>query len=206
VRLVVGLGNPMQLFVGLGNPGPRYAETPHNAGFVVIDRFRERHRFAKTSAKYQGEFVRGQALGHDVGLLKPQTYMNLSGASVAAALRYLPIEPTDILVVFDEMDIPSGKLRLRKSGGHGGHNGLRSIIEAIGSSDFPRIRVGVGRPPDGRGATGHLLGRVGDSDAARLSATIDLAVDALDVVLTKGFEAAMNRFNGLEPVGTPTEP
>jgi PTH1 family peptidyl-tRNA hydrolase len=192
----------MRLLVGLGNPGPRYAETPHNAGFVVIDRFLAKHRLGPTVPKFSGEFARGKALGQDVALLKPQTFMNLSGESVAAALRYLPIEPPDVLVVFDEMDIPSGKLRLRKSGGHGGHNGLRSIIEAIGSSDFPRIRVGIGRPAEGREPTGHLLGKLRDAERARLSATVDLAVEALEVALADGFEAAMNRFNGLDPVGS----
>ncbi len=196
----------MRLFVGLGNPGPRYAETPHNAGFVVVDRFMARHRLGRTAAKFQGQFARGKALGEDVALLKPQTFMNLSGDSVAAAVRYLPIEPSDVVVVFDEMDIPSGKLRLRKSGGHGGHNGLRSIIEALGSSDFPRIRVGVGRPAEGREPTGHLLGKPGESERARLSATIDLAVEALEVVIASGFEAAMNRFNGLEPLASDPEP
>ena len=139
----------MLLFVGLGNPGPRYAETPHNAGFVVCDRFAARHRFAAPVEKYQGVFARGKVGAHDVGVLRPQTFMNLSGQSVAAALRYLPVEPAELVVVFDEMDIPSGKLRLRKKGGHGGHNGLRSIIEQIGTSDFPRIRVGHRPSADG---------------------------------------------------------
>ena len=196
----------MWLLVGLGNPGPRYGETPHNAGFVVLDRFLARHRLGPMGAKFQGEFARGKALGQDVALLKPQTYMNLSGESVAQALRYLPIEPSDVLVVLDEMDIPRGKLRLRKSGGHAGHNGLRSIIEALGSSDFPRMRVGVGRPLEGREPTGHLLGKLAQDERAQLSATIDLAVEALNVVLAEGFEAAMNRFNGREPVGNEREP
>lgn len=191
----------MWLIVGLGNPGPRYAETPHNAGFVVCDRFAAKHRFGATSAKFQGEFARGRALGADVGLLKPQTYMNLSGESVAAALRYLPVEPGNLIVVFDEMDIPSGKLRLRVKGGHGGHNGLRSIIESIGSSDFPRIRVGIGRPPAGREPTGHLLSKVTGDERERFSATVDLAVEALEVAIETGFEAAMNRFNALERIG-----
>src|SRR4029453_3375043 len=99
-------GFAMRLIVGLGNPGPRYADTPHNAGFVVCDRFAAKHRLPAEVAKFQGSFTRGKVLGHDVGVLKPQTYMNLSGESVAAALRYLPVEPTDVVVVFDEMDIP----------------------------------------------------------------------------------------------------
>jgi len=196
----------MWLLVGLGNPGPRYGETPHNAGFVVVDRFAARHRLGAFGPKFQGEFVRGRALGREVALLKPQTYMNLSGESVSEALRYLPLEISDVLVVLDEMDIPRGKLRLRKSGGHAGHNGLRSIVEALGSSDFPRIRVGVGRPLEGREPTGHLLGKLPKDEKSQLSATIELAVDALDAVLADGFETAMNRFNGREPVGSDQEP
>jgi peptidyl-tRNA hydrolase, PTH1 family len=186
----------MWLFVGLGNPGKQYADTPHNAGFVALDRFAAKHRVGTFAAKFSGEFARGKVLGEDVGLLKPQTYMNLSGESVAAALRYLPVEVGHVLVVFDEMDIPSGKLRLRKFGGHGGHNGLRSIIDALGSQDFPRLRIGIGRPREGREPTGHLLSRVHPDERARLSATIDLAVEALEAILREGFEAAMNRYNG----------
>ena len=106
------------------------------------------------------------------------------------------------MVVFDEMDIPSGKLRLRLKGGHGGHNGLRSIIEALGRSDFPRIRVGIGRPPEGWEATGHLLSKVPSGERERFSATVDLAVEALEAV-SEGFEIAMNRFNGLPRIGEP---
>ncbi len=196
----------MQLFVGLGNPGPRYAETPHNAGFVVCDRFAAKHRFPAPTEKFKGLFTRGKAAGQDVGVLKPQTFMNLSGESVAAALRYLPVEPSDLVVVFDEMDIPSGKLRLRKSGGHGGHNGLRSIVEQLGSTDFPRMRVGIGRPPEGREPTGHLLSRVRSDERERYAATIELAVEALDMVVTLGFEAAMNHFNGLPAIGSVSSP
>jgi len=194
----------MRLFVGLGNPGPRYDDTPHNAGFVVIDRFAAKHRLPSFAAKFSGEFARGKVLGEDVAVLKPQTFMNLSGESVAAAVRYLPLEASDVLVVFDEMDIPSGRLRLRKFGGHGGHNGLRSIIEALGSSDFPRIRVGIGRPREGHEPTGHLLSKVHPDERARLSATIDLAVEALEMSLSSGFELAMNRFNGREQAGSDT--
>ena len=191
----------MLLFVGLGNPGPRYAATPHNAGFVVCDRFARRHRFPPFATKFQGLFARGKIGGKDVALLKPQTYMNLSGDSVAEALRYLPVELSDLVVVYDEMDIPAGKLRLRAFGGSAGHNGMRSVIGRVGGEGFARIRVGVGRSED-RDAVGHLLGKPAASEQERFSATIELAVDALDLVIAKGFEAAMNRFNGLPPVGS----
>ena len=192
----------MRVIVGLGNPGPRYAETPHNAGFVVCDRFALRHRFPAFAAKFQGLFTRGKVAGEDVALLKPQTYMNLSGDSVAEALRYLPVELSGLVVVYDEMDIPAGKLRLRPFGGSAGHNGMKSVIERVGSEGFARIRVGIGRSETGRDAVGHLLGRTPKRERERLSATIDLAVDALDLVIARGFEAAMNRFNGLPAVGS----
>jgi peptidyl-tRNA hydrolase, PTH1 family len=194
----------MLLFVGLGNPGPRYAETPHNAGFVVCDRFAARHRFPAFATKFQGQFTRGKVGTADVALLKPQTYMNLSGDSVAEALRYLPVQTADLVVVYDEMDIPAGKLRLRRFGGSAGHNGMKSVIERIGSEDFPRIRIGVGRSAAGRDAVGHLLGKTPASERERFSATIELAVDALEAVVATGFEAAMNRFNGLAAVGSET--
>jgi PTH1 family peptidyl-tRNA hydrolase len=191
----------MLLFVGLGNPGARYAATPHNAGFAVCDGFSRRHRFPAFATKFQGLFARGKVGGKDLALLKPQTYMNLSGDSVAEALRYLPVELSDLVVVYDDMDIPAGKLRLRSFGGSAGHNGMKSVIARVGGEGFARIRVGVGRSPD-RDAVGHLLGKPAASEEERLSATIELAVDALDAVVARGFEAAMNRFNGLPAVGS----
>ena len=190
----------MHLIVGLGNPEPSYRETPHNAGFVVCDRFAERHRITGEAQKFRGSFRRGRFDSNDVGLLKPETYMNLSGEAVYEAVRYLPVETEDVIVVSDDMELPSGKIRIRCEGGHGGHNGLRSVIEHIGK-DFPRIRVGVGRPPKGREPTGHLLSRVRGDERDRFSATVDLAVDALESVIKQGIEEAMNRYNGLPAIG-----
>lgn len=187
----------MRLIVGLGNPGARYKYTPHNAGFQVCDRFAARHQLGREVEKFQGLFLRGRTAGEDVGVLKPQTYMNLSGQSVGEALRYLPAEPGDLIVVFDDIDIPVGRLRIRKLGGHGGHHGLRSIFEHLHTQDFPRIRVGVGRPRTGSDATRHVLGRLRGIRKEEFSATVDLAVDALDEILERGINAAMNRFNVL---------
>lgn len=195
----------MWLFVGLGNPGSRYRETPHNAGFRVCDRFIERARLGSPVRKFQGAFVRGRFEGEDVAVLKPETYMNLSGESVAEAVRYLPVVPENIVVVFDDMDLPAGKLRLRKSGGHGGHNGIRSIIDGLGTVAFPRLRVGVGRPPTGRDATGHLLSKVRNEEQERDSKTVDRAADALEMIVRDGFEAAMNRFNAMPALGNGEE-
>ena len=115
----------MRLIVGLGNPGARYKDTVHNAGFRACDRFAERHRLGNPVTRFQGLFWRGRACNEDVGVLKPQTYMNESGRSLSEALRYLPAGSGDVIVVYDEMDIPEGRLRIRKQGGHGGHNGIR---------------------------------------------------------------------------------
>jgi PTH1 family peptidyl-tRNA hydrolase len=193
----------MRLVVGLGNPGTSYRDTPHNAGFWVCDRLAERHGFGAESRKYQGLFRRGRLRGEDVGLLKPQTYMNLSGDSVAEALRYLPVDSArlleDLVVVYDEMDIEAGRLRLRPSGGHGGHNGMRSVIERIGTDQFARVRVGVGRPAEGRDPTGHLLSKIPPAKRAAFLRSIERAADAVEAILTEGVDAAMNRFNGPPP-------
>jgi len=185
----------MYLIVGLGNPGANYKSTLHNAGFQACDRFAERHRLGTPSKKFLGRFWRGRAAGEDVGVLKPETYMNLSGNSVSEALRYLPAEIDDVVVVFDDMDTPEGRLRIRKLGGHGGHNGLRSIVECLGSSDFARIRIGVGRPKGTRDATSHLLNKVRKGERGRFSETVDMAVEALDEILANGIDLAMNRYN-----------
>jgi PTH1 family peptidyl-tRNA hydrolase len=185
----------MRLIVGLGNPGKRYAATLHNAGFLACDRFAERNRLAPEVRKFQGAFRRGRVGGHDVGVLKPETYMNLSGEAVAEALRYLPVEPADVIAVYDDMDIPAGRLRLRKAGGHGGHNGMRSLIEHLGTAEFPRIRVGIGRPEGERDATGHVLARPAAEQARIFEQVLDRAAEALEVILEDGIDAAMNRFN-----------
>ncbi len=188
----------MRLVVGLGNPGKRYRDTPHNAGFRVCDRFAERHGLGAEQAKFQGRFRRGRVHAADVGVLKPETYMNLSGEAVAEALRYLHVLPEELVVVYDEMDLPAGKLRIRPGGGHAGHNGMRSVIDQLGGfKGFPRIRVGVGRPVRGRSPTGHLLSRVPDDERKRFEAIVEAAADALDLLLVEGVAEAMNRYNGL---------
>lgn len=185
----------MRLVVGLGNPGARYRDTPHNLGFWVCDRLAERFHIENEVQKFQARFRRGRIGDEDVGLLWPQTFMNVSGESVAEALRYLPVSVEDLIVVYDDMDLPLGRLRLRPEGGHGGHNGLRSIIESIGSRGFPRVRVGVGRPAEGWSATGHLLSRIPEADRDKFEAAADRAADAVCCIWERGVAEAMNRFN-----------
>ena len=185
----------MRLVVGLGNVGRRYRDTPHNVGFRVCDRLVERHHLGDPVQKFSGLFWRGRVAREDVGVLKPETYMNLSGESVSEAVRYLPLTAEDLLVVFDDMDLPRGRLRIRPSGGDGGHRGLRSVIEHLGTQRFPRIRIGVGRPPSGWRPTGFLLGRLGKEEREQLSEAVERAADAVETLLERGIEEAMNRYN-----------
>ncbi len=195
----------MRLIVGLGNPGTRYRGTPHNAGFLVCDRFAERHQLAGEGRKFQGRFRRGRVRGEDIGLLKPETYMNLSGEAVREAVRYLPLEGEDIILVFDDIDLPQGSVRIRPDGGSGGHLGVESVIADLGTENFPRVRVGVGRPQSRRGAAKHVLAPVASEKRERFSQTIDRAVEALDTILENGIDEAMNQYNGLPPAGQEEE-
>ena len=187
----------MKLIVGLGNPGRRYAGTRHNVGFRVVERFAERNRLALSSRKFDGHFGRGDVGGLEVGLLEPETYMNLSGGSVAAALRYLPVDDwkKDLLVVSDDVDLPFGRLRLRPGGGAGGHNGLRSLIEHLGGDGFARLRFGVGRPAGPMDTADFVLQGFSDAEQKQLGARLDEAADAVETWLFEGLQKAMNRFN-----------
>ncbi|MFQ5697439.1 MAG: aminoacyl-tRNA hydrolase [Myxococcota bacterium] len=194
----------MILVVGLGNPGRRYRNTPHNLGFRVCERIAELGSFDAEVEKFEARFLRGRIDGKDTGLLMPQTYMNLSGESVARAMRYLPVTLDDLIVVFDDMDLPLGRLRVRPGGGAGGHNGVRSLIQSLGTQSFARVRVGVGRPSDGRSPTGHLLGRISEEDRPRFEAAVARAADAARCIWNHGVAEAMNRFNA-EPGDDSTE-
>ncbi len=182
-----------KLVVGLGNPGKEYAGTRHNIGFDVVDRLASKWGCSlRNRSKFAAEV--GEAGG--VTLVKPQTFMNRSGAAVAALVNWLKLTPADVLVIVDDADLPLGQLRLRPSGGSGGHNGLRSIIEALGSEGFARLRVGIGRrAPAGVDITDHVLGRfdAGEREAAR--AATEAAAEAVECCLKEGLTAAMNRFN-----------
>jgi PTH1 family peptidyl-tRNA hydrolase len=188
----------MKLIVGLGNPGRRYAATRHNVGFRVVERFAERHRIALSSRKFSGRFGRGDMGGIEVGILEPETFMNLSGESVAEALRYLPVGDwkKDLLVVSDDVDLPFGRLRLRPGGGAGGHKGLLDITERLGGDAFARLRFGVGRPMSVRMDTAdYVLQDFSDAEQKILGERLDEAADALESILIDGLQRAMNRYN-----------
>jgi PTH1 family peptidyl-tRNA hydrolase len=182
---------PFRLIVGLGNPGRDYADTRHNVGFMVLDRLAAGAGASfRLEKKWQAEVA---ALG-DVWLCKPQTYMNLSGASAGALGHFYKIEPARVLVVLDDMALPLGRLRLRESGSAGGHNGLTSIIEHFGTNAIPRLRVGIGAAEPGA-ATGHVLGRFAPAERPAVHDALSRAVEAIEFAQTQGLAAAMNRYN-----------
>ena len=184
----------MKLLVGLGNPGDKYAGTRHNIGFMVADRVAERHRVAIKKKGYQGLCGVGRIAGEETTILLPQTFMNRSGASVNAAFKSLGLNPGDLIVIYDDLDLPLGRIRVRPDGGHGGHNGMRDIIAIAGFKDFLRIKVGIGRPERGD-VTSHVLGRFTADEKSLLPQVLDLAADAAEALLSDGPIEAMNRFN-----------
>jgi PTH1 family peptidyl-tRNA hydrolase len=188
-----------KLVVGLGNPGKEYADTRHNIGFAALDRLAEKLDCSFRS-KWRFSAKVAEATAGDAGkvvLAKPQTYMNRSGSAVNALLNWRKIEPPQLLVVVDDADLPLGQVRLRASGGSGGHNGLRSIIEALGGSEeFARLRVGIGRSaPLGADITGHVLGRFSPQERELAEQAVETAVDAIECCLREGLTEAMNQFN-----------
>lgn len=191
----------MKLLVGLGNPGMEYLQTPHNAGFMAVDRIAGICDVAVTNRRGRAETGRARLMGHDVLLAKPETFMNLSGLSVAALLRELNLGIEDLIVLYDELAIPMGQIRIRERGSAGGHNGVKSISGALGTEDWTRVRIGVGKPPTetGReikaGGTSYLLSPMRRGELAVLEEGLDLAVRAVEAVLTKGVKAAMNELN-----------
>jgi PTH1 family peptidyl-tRNA hydrolase len=184
------------LIVGLGNPGSEYAGNRHNVGYRVVDELARRHRYPRVKRGYKGRYAAGTIAGRPVGMLVPATFMNNAGTSVAAALRGSSLEPDRLLVVHDEIDLPFGELRLRFDGGHGGHNGLRSVVGLVGT-DFHRLRVGVGRP-DSRHPEVVADWVLHDFEEPHdeVEALVGRAADAADVWVERGIQAAMNEFNG----------
>ena len=188
----------MKLIVGLGNPGTQYAETRHNIGFMVAAYLAERSGIALKRKGYQGFYGVGRVAGEEATILLPQTYMNRSGASVAPAYQSLGVTPGDLIVVHDEIDLAFGCLRIKVGGGHGGHNGLRSIGTALGETSYNRLRMGVGRPPAGGDVSRHVLSRFNATERVSLQKYVEVASDALELLLREGAPQAMNSYNNRE--------
>lgn len=190
------------LVVGLGNPGPEYDCTRHNAGFMVASRFMKRHEMGRPRSRYSGRWCEATVLGLNVAVLLPLTYMNRSGEAVALAAHSKHIDPEKIIVVHDDMDFPFGVVRARLNGGAGGHNGLSSIADELGTSRFCRVRVGIGRPDDfDTDQRDWVLSRL-DEPEERLLPVIDTAVDCVETIITDGIEDAMGRFNRRDEEGS----
>ena len=188
----------MKVIAGLGNPGAEYVNTPHSIGFEVVDAVaRGIGASWKGSSSFKGELATGLLGGVKVLLVKPQTYMNLSGECVSPVLKYHNATIEDLLVVSDDIDLPVGRLRIRKGGSAGGHNGLKSVIERTGSSDFVRLRVGVGRDPRSRSnVIGHVLGKFSPEDRQAMDEVVATAAEAVGAIENENLETAMNRYNG----------
>lgn len=186
----------MWLIVGLGNPGERYARTRHNIGFEALDTLARRHGLEFRDRRANSLVAEGQIAGQRVALAKPQTFMNLSGHAVSALRTWYKIDPArELLVIYDDLDLPFAKLRLRERGSAGTHNGMRSVVQQLGSGEFPRLRIGIGQPPVKMDMAAYVLARFTPEEEAALPALLDTVADAVEVVLREGLTAAMNRYN-----------
>ena len=191
----------MKAIVGLGNPGSQYKGTRHNVGFEVVDELASRASIRFESAPADALIAKWRRPDEAILLVKPLTFMNLSGQAVGELARYFKIEVADLIVVVDEVHLPLGKLRARKKGSAGGHNGLKSIIAHLGD-EFSRLRVGVGRGGDQRNMADHVLARFEKDEAAEVERMTARAADAAEMFITSGIEAVMNAFNGGDPATT----
>lgn len=186
----------VKLIIGLGNPGKPYEHTRHNIGFNVIDELANRWNAPLNQTKFNGMYATLHRPEGKVMLVKPLTYMNLSGECVRPLMDYFNIEIEDIIVVYDDLDLEMGKLRLRAKGSAGGHNGIKSLIQHLGTQEFNRIRVGVDRPPAGMKVADYVLSKFSKEDQPIVKEAIDKSCDAIETALTKPFLEVMNKFNG----------
>ncbi|MDX1977236.1 MAG: aminoacyl-tRNA hydrolase [Pseudanabaenaceae cyanobacterium bins.68] len=193
----------VSLIVGLGNPGEKYDRTRHNIGFMVIDHLAKQWQVSLVpERKFKGSWAeKTWQSGNRVYLLKPSTFMNLSGESAIALLKWYKLTPASVLVIYDDMDIPLGRIRIKPSGSAGGHNGMKSVIAHLGTSNFPRLRVGIGAPKhpqeakDPERVVGHVLGNFSATEAKRLPELLGLTEEAIATIFTEGLDKAMSVYN-----------
>jgi len=186
----------VDLIVGLGNPGSEYEHTRHNAGFWFVEALARKHKAVfRYEKKFHGDIARVYADGHDVWLLKPDTYMNESGKAVQALAQFYKIQLAHILVVHDELDLEPGISRLKSAGGHGGHNGLRDIISKMGGNGFIRLRLGIGHPGDKKKVTGHVLKKTSVDDKIEIDRAIDRSIDVFPQIASGDLAKAMNQLH-----------
>lgn len=185
----------MYLIVGLGNPEPEYSKTRHNMGFDVINKLSEKYNIKVDKKEFEGLIGSGEIEGKKVLLLKPQTYMNESGKSVIRVKEYYKIPSENIIIIYDDIDLEVGIVKLRKKGGAGTHNGMKSVIEHLKTGDFIHIRIGTGKPAFKELLIQHVIGKLKDNEYERLVPSIEKATEAIPVILTDGIDIAMNKFN-----------
>ena len=188
--------NSLKLVVGLGNPGKNYQDTRHNAGFMVADKIAQDFNIGFNNKKFDSAFGRGLVEDFEILLAKPLAFMNRSGSPVQQLAHYFRIQCEDMVVIHDDIDLAYGRLKIKEKGGHGGHNGIRSLMDAFGGGDFVRLRIGVGRSELGENVTNHVLGRFSVQNAEFLSRIISGGRDAVVTILCQGTKAGMNLFNG----------
>jgi PTH1 family peptidyl-tRNA hydrolase len=188
---------PLHLIVGLGNPGADYAKTRHNAGFLLVEKLAAQWQAGWNSErKFAARMAKAERSGKKVLLCEPQTFMNLSGEAVAAVQQFYQLPLGNILVVVDDADLPLGEIRLRPGGGSGGHHGLESVAQHLGSKEYARLRIGIGRKNEARQITGHVLGKFSADENALLEKVLERAAGQLECWLDAGLQKAMNQFNG----------
>jgi peptidyl-tRNA hydrolase, PTH1 family len=185
----------MWLIVGLGNPGREYAGNRHNAGFMVVDELDRRWGPLSFRRKFGGQLAEARVAGEKALLLKPQSFMNCSGQVVGPAVGFFQLEPANLIVIHDELDLDFGRLKVKVGGGHGGHNGLRSLFADLGTPEFVRVRLGIGRPPPRMEGADYVLQSFSRTEAKELPFLLGEAADAVELILQAGVTSAMNRFN-----------
>lgn len=185
----------MYLIVGLGNPGLKYRKTPHNAGFMALDAIAEQYKLRFSKKQFEGHLAELQVNGQKVLLLKPQTFMNLSGRSVAAAAAYYHIPGDHIIVIYDDKDMDLGKLRIRAKGSAGSHNGMKSVIECLGTEQFMRVRFGIGKPPEGMRLMDHVLHKLGREERELYRQSAEKSAMAALEIVTAGLESAQQKYS-----------
>jgi PTH1 family peptidyl-tRNA hydrolase len=185
----------MWLICGLGNPGSEYDGTRHNVGFEVADMLAERASASFSEKKFKAKLGRGRLAGTDCLFVKPQTFMNLSGESVGPAAGFYKLGTHEMIILHDDLDLDAGRLKLKQGGGHGGHNGLRSLIEHLPDANFVRVRIGIGRPPPRWDSAAYVLSRFGKEDQAAMERALKSAADAVEGIIKDGLRRAMNVWN-----------
>ncbi len=184
----------VKVIAGLGNPGRKYKDTRHNVGFAALDKLADDLGLSWKEGK-KSLIAESRAGGEKIFLIKPMTYMNLSGEAIRPLMTFYDVEVENLMVVYDDLDLEPGSLRLRLKGGHGGHNGIKSIINQLGAKEFKRVRIGIGRPPEGDSVTSHVLGTFAPGDKKAVEETIHLSAEAAEAWFTKPFNEVMNHYN-----------